>query len=425
MASHLKPTIVDSAETTKITKRQPPNGLHALVIGGGVTGLTTAWELNDRGYRVTVVAERYASKHNRITSQIAGALWEWPPAVCGKHTDEISLDKSKRWCMMTFHRFARMAADPEVSKATGIRMRIANFFFGQPIETCAQQTKKMHEIAANVPGFRHDAAIINELGISPGYGVVDCYQHLSPICDTDQYMQYLYDMLSKREGVTLTHGRVSGDLLQQEAELLKQYNADVIINASGLAARELASDDTVYPLRGALVRVINDGSRFPRITQAMSVSLDGREGAQDMVFIVPRNDNTLILGGLVEPRETNLNLTLDNYAPLRQMYERNLAFYPDLRKAVIDPEYPFAVGLRPFRQKNVRVEREDRVAASRIIHSYGQGGSGFTLSFGCAHDVGEIADQIAREIRPQHHHHDWSAAQHSNKYAGHGRISRL
>jgi glycerol-3-phosphate dehydrogenase len=29
---------------------------HVLIIGGGVTGLTTAWVLLDRGYRVTLLS---------------------------------------------------------------------------------------------------------------------------------------------------------------------------------------------------------------------------------------------------------------------------------------------------------------------------------------------------------------------------------
>src|SRR5215469_6852109 len=67
-----------------------------LIIGGGVTGLVTAWVLLDRGYHVTIVAKDWASytKEQRLTSQIAGALWEYPPAVCGQHTDLTSLARS-------------------------------------------------------------------------------------------------------------------------------------------------------------------------------------------------------------------------------------------------------------------------------------------------------------------------------------------
>ncbi|HUP65002.1 MAG TPA: FAD-dependent oxidoreductase, partial [Thermoanaerobaculia bacterium] len=42
------------------------------------------------------------------------------------------------------------------------------------------------------------------------------------------------------------------------------------------------------------------------------------------------------------------------------------------------------VGLRPGRPA-VRVERD--LEDPRVIHNYGHGGSGFTLSWGCAEDV--------------------------------------
>ena len=112
---------------------------HIVIIGGGVTGLTTACELLQRNYQITVIAERYANKDNRITSQIAGALWEWPPAVCGRHTDIISLENSKRWCKVAYDRYKEMAANPKLSEASGVRMRTAKFFFLEPVLSCPEQ----------------------------------------------------------------------------------------------------------------------------------------------------------------------------------------------------------------------------------------------------------------------------------------------
>ncbi|RKO93295.1 FAD dependent oxidoreductase [Blyttiomyces helicus] len=377
---------------------------HALIIGGGVTGLTTAHELLLAGFKVTIVSKAYApaslADANRITSQIAGALWEWPPAVCGRHTDGVSLGKSKRWCMVAYERFKEMSNDPILREAAGVQMRMANFFFLKPVLDCPEQTDKMHEIEAHADGFRHEAAITQELGINNDYGVKDAYQHLAPVIDTDRYMQWIYARVTELGGRLLS-GVVTGDLLDQESTLLAQHNADVLINCTGLAGNELAGDKTVYPLRGALVRVINDGSRFPQIKEAMSLSLHGREGANDLIFIVPRNDNTLILGGLTEPNEFSLDITMENYPPLKEMYDRNIRFYPDLAKAEIDPVYPIAVGLRPLRKQNVRVEREQRIQAtgqrSRIVHNYGHGGSGFSLSFGCAEDVVNFAMEVVSE----------------------------
>ena len=116
---------------------------HIVIIGGGVTGLTTACELLQRNYQVTVIVERYANQNNWITSQVAGALWEWPPAVCGHHTDIISLEKSKRWCKVAYDRYKEMAANPELSVASGVRMRMAKFFFLEPVLSNPQQVSFM------------------------------------------------------------------------------------------------------------------------------------------------------------------------------------------------------------------------------------------------------------------------------------------
>ena len=93
-----------------------------LIIGAGVSGLTTAYCLAKGKYRVTVVAKEF-SPH--ITSNVAGALWEWPPAVCGYHSDQISLDRSKDWCMTSYHKFYELAKD----KRTGVFIKDVIFFF--------------------------------------------------------------------------------------------------------------------------------------------------------------------------------------------------------------------------------------------------------------------------------------------------------
>src|SRR5277367_1943654 len=102
--------------------QRPGNGTatNVLVIGAGVSGLTSALCLSRRGFNVTVVADRFAP---RVTSVVAGALWEWPPAVCGHHRDTVSLRRSKVWCRTSFDIFAELAKLPE----TGAFVRPANY----------------------------------------------------------------------------------------------------------------------------------------------------------------------------------------------------------------------------------------------------------------------------------------------------------
>lgn len=350
-------------------------GHRVLVIGAGVTGLTTALCLRREGFDITVVAEKFAPD---IVSVVAGALWEWPPAVCGAHQDEISLARSKQWCMTSYEAFARLSKRPE----TGVFLRPVVFYFREPIAQRPRDLAKMHELKDRVRGFVHDARLIEDGGANPAAGMRDAYQHVAPMIDTDRYMAWLMGQV-RRAGCEVVQGRVNGALRRNEPYLEALFGVQCIVNCSGLGALELADDD-MYPLRGALIRVRNDGVGMPPVLKAHCVSHEQGSTEQDMVFIVPRGTNTLLLGGLTEPHQWSLDLDLKTYGPVQEMLRRCRDFLPALAGAELDRDDPLRVGLRPFRQHNVRVEREP---GTDVIHNYGHGGSGVTLSWGCAEEV--------------------------------------
>jgi D-amino-acid oxidase len=287
--------------------------------------------------------------------------------------------------MTSYRRFAELARDP----ATGVYMRTATFYFRQPVERNPLQLAKMNELKDHVDEFVHDRGLIAANHVNPAGGICDAYAHLAPIVDTDAYMAWLLDQV-RRAGCRVVCRKIAGHLVEQEASLRQEFGADAIVNCSGLGARELAADD-MYPLRGALVRVVNDGRTMPQITQAHCVARDESSGEQDMIFIVPRGRDRLVLGGLTEADEWNLDIGLHNYDPIRRMYERCVAFLPALQNATIDQAEPVRVGLRPFRRRNIRLESEPGMP---IVHNYGHGGSGITLSWGCAVEVVESVERL-------------------------------
>jgi D-amino-acid oxidase len=382
-----------------------PSSPRILVIGGGVTGLVTAWVLLDRGYRVTIVSKEWASytEKQRLTSQIAGALWEYPPAVCGQHTDTISLSNSKRWCMVAYRAWEAIAADPDLAAAAGVQMKESVFFFPYRVEEDPKQMSKLKELErSGVRGLRRDPGLIQKLNVNPASDAVDAYGHLAPVIDTDRCMAWLMEMVQSK-GADLITKTIHGDLFAQEDELLAQFDADAIVNATGLGGYEIAGDKTCYPLRGALIRIINDGTDFPKVTKAMAIGADASRDSE-IVFIVPRNDNILLLGGIAQRDEWSLDLSLDSPV-IKNMRRRCEEFLPCLRNARLDPAYPFAQGLRPGRDHNVRVERELRRHGpmsmhrhSRIVHSYGHGGAGWSLSFGCAEEVASLVEDALRDV---------------------------
>ncbi|KAL2818154.1 FAD dependent oxidoreductase [Aspergillus cavernicola] len=391
---------------------RPPSSsaAHILVIGGGVIGVTTAWLLLDKGYKVTIISKEWASYSDkqRLTSQVAGALWEYPPAVCGHHTDIISLTNSKGWCMINYHIWDTIATLPSLSKASGVRMKRANFFFTHRIADNPALLQKTEEMrTSGIRGFTHATNLIHKHGINPAYGILDAFELLAPVIDTDTCMDWLTKLVQEK-GAILTTKTITGDIFTQEPDLRQHFNADAIVNATGLGALDLAGDKACYPIRGALLRLINDGTDFPKINAAMAVPAGTRAGtdpsfpSNEIVFLVPRSDNILVVGGITEPHAWDLDFSLDSPI-IRRMRARCESFLPVLKNARADNEYPLAQGLRPFRGENVRVERELRrhgERPSRIVHNYGHGGAGWSLSFGCAGDVLKLVEDALLDLAP-------------------------
>ena len=63
---------------------------------------------------------------------------------------------------------------------------------------------------------------------------------------------------------------------------------------------------------------------------------------------------------------------------------------PRLKKAPILSQW---VGLRPFRLDGVRLEHELYQDKLHVIHNYGHGGCGVTLSWGCAGAVVQLVKE--------------------------------
>lgn len=347
----------------------------ALVIGGGVSGLTTALALAERDVPSVVVTEALAPN---VTSIVAGALWEWPPAVCGYHHDAFSLERSKGWCMTSFREFEKIAED----RTSGAYIRPSYFYFRNRVEENAFHLEKMQEIARHVPGFVRGAHLIKEHGVNQDIGLVDAYGHLAPMVDTDVYMGWLLKRV-RQAGIEVIIEKISGRLKDTEQALKQRFGASVIVNCAGLGSQELAGEP-MYPLRGALVRLVNDGTRMPRLRQSHCVSHDNVTSENEIVFILPRGDDRIVLGALAEKDQWGKDIDLDNYQPVRDIYDRCTRFLPALKALPLDEAEPVRVGLRPFRQGNVRLEA---VPGSGVIHNYAHGGAGVTFSWGCAREV--------------------------------------
>lgn len=310
---------------------------HVLVLGGGVIGLSTAATLLAMGLRVQVCARAFVAG---TTSAVAGAFW-YPYRAYPE-------ERVAPWARASYRRFVELARDP----ATGVRPREALEVF--PAATAA-------------PSWARDLPDFAELGpraLPPGYAAG--YRFTSLVVDTSLYLPWLLRHVEA----------LGGELRERTYKDLDEALAECprVVCCAGLGARELAPDPALQPVRGQVVR-----ARDPGITR---VWVDEHSGG--ITYIVPRTRD-VILGGTSDEGATDL---APDAARAREIIRRCARLEPTLADAEI---LSIAVGLRPVRPV-VRLELERR-ARGVVVHNYGHGGAGVTLSWGCAADA---ADHLLR-----------------------------
>ncbi|MEV6495409.1 FAD-dependent oxidoreductase [Actinoplanes sp. NPDC051633] len=275
-----------------------------IVVGGGIIGLTAAVRLQEAGLDVVVWSK---DPPERTVSSVSAAVWyptrtEFDPRV-------------RAWGLETYDEFTRQAA----AGIPGLLIRTT------------RNVGKVDSLWWAPPGLSRDEEEVS---------------FAAPLAEMSVYLPWLA-------------ARVRVE--RREVRALGEVPAPVVVNATGLAARELAGDPAVYPARGQIVLVRNPGVE---------------ESVRAQGFYVHPRSSDVVLGGTWDENEWDL-------APDPAVRSRILAGTAELVPALEGAEVlGDRVGLRPCRRGGPRVERE-----GRVVHAYGHGGAGMTLSWGCATEI--------------------------------------
>ena len=314
------------------------------MIGSGVIGLSTAVLAREGGLDVLV---RAAEGPPHTTSAVAAALW-YPYKAYPE-------DRVLSWGRRAYEVFAGLARDPE---ETGVRMREGLELWRDPAPDPWW--------GSAVPDVRR----CREDELPPGYR--DGHVFRVPIVEMPVYLRYLMQRF------VAGGGRVEERAVPSLEEAAG--GARVVVNCAGLGARELAGDPTVAPIRGQIVRVTNPGlERF----------LLDEENPEGVTYVVPRSGDC-VLGGTAEEGDWN---TEPDPETADAILRRCVALEPRLAGAEI---LEHKVGLRPGRPE-VRLEGETLGGGAPCVHNYGHGGSGITLSWGCAEEALGLVRQALGE----------------------------
>lgn len=306
-----------------------------VVVGAGVSGLTSAICLAEAGWPVRVWADTMPTQ---TTSAVAGAVWA-PPRPAERAGETL------RWTEHSLQVFRDLARDPDSGVLLAPALAVGEL-------TAAEA---MSSAASLIPDLRPADPADVPAGFKTGFRAT------VPMIDMPHYLDYLTRRLAAA-GCEIEERPVRS--LAEAADA-----AEVVVNCTGLGADTLIGDHTVRPLFGQHVVLTNPGLR--------QLFLELNDGPEWTCYFP--HPHRVVCGGISIPGRWD---TTAEPEVTQRILRRCRRIEPRLNESDV---IEVITGLRPDRP-SVRVEAE-ALGRARCIHNYGHSSNGVTLSWGCAQDV--------------------------------------
>ena len=305
------------------------------IVGAGVSGLTCAVLFAERGHRTTIFAHELGDE---TTSAVAAAIW-FP-------YDAEPAEAVVAWSLQTFD-VLRDLSSIDGSGVSMIELRTFRRAGALEIPNWAIPLGARLLAAAQVP---------------PAF--VSGYTLEVPLTDTTLYLKYLAARFRQ------AGGEVRGGIRFENLESVP-LREGLIVNCTGVGAADIVPDPAVEPHRGQVVLVA-------KLNQTHAVVSDDAP----LMYAIPRNGDC-VFGGT---NDLSAERAPDPFATAQIVAECSRAL-----QIAPPPVLRTRVGLRPFRRGGICLCADRLSDGRRVIHNYGHGGSGFTLSWGCAKAVLALA----------------------------------
>ena len=302
-----------------------------------MSGLSCAVRLLEAGHEVEVISDRFSPD---TVSDIAAAIW-YPFLTA-------PADRADGWGIATYAELERLS---EREPQSGVRMRDGREYLRQAVDP--------PEWSEDIAAFR----ILDDSEIPEGY--VFGWQFRAPVIEMQLYMPWLRSRVEA----------LGGSFVQSFVGDLSEVSGEVVVNCVGLGARELCGDEEVRPARGQVIFIAQD----PGIGHF-------DQQPETLTYTIPRSDVT-VLGGTAQVDDWGMDIRAEDDKLILSKVE---ALWPELDRSRI---IGGAVGLRPSRSE-VRLDVE-YIGERKVVHNYGHGGAGVTLSWGCAEEVANLVSQSA------------------------------
>lgn len=361
---------------------------HILVLGAGVTGLSTALSFlqSENKYAITILATHLPGDFSiDYTSPWAGGHWR-------SHATLVPEDERvRRWDKRTYEVWTGMLNSGGNEKELGLGFRRSRNYW-------SEEGGEAKGLDGSGLWWKDVVADFEVLKKEKLEGAVMGVQYKS-VCFAPSV--YIKQLLEKVQGLggRILRSSVSTDagldgVVRSAKKLLKTQGAEdifALVNCTGLGARHFLPKEEaekLYPIRGQTILVKGEATGLETY-----MSPPGDDMPPILYVIARPSSGTTILGGCKGVGDWNAevddDLTKKILAGVKK-YKMAESISEGGKLEVLSTQ----VGFRPGRKGGPRVEVEGKVADVWVVHSYGHAGGGYQASIGCAEEVTGLVEGL-------------------------------
>ncbi|MFD2191846.1 glycine oxidase ThiO [Pistricoccus aurantiacus] len=302
-----------------------------LIIGGGVIGMMSAWQLADAGCNVTLIERgRCANEASWAGGGIVSPLYPW------RHLEPIS--QLSRWSEGYYPALARQlieetGIDPEYRQKGLLYLRVDDE--AEAKTWAARMAKPLEQVSAN---FLYD----KEPYLASGFDKALWMPTLGSIRNP-RLGQALRARLASHSRVRLEENtqvngfRLQRDRLEGVETSRGVFSAGRVVVCGGAwtgkLLKSLGVELPVRPVKGQMM-IFRTPPKHGRMLVERVLLMDGR-------YLIPRSDGRLLIGSTLEEKDFDKSTTDDAKASL---LDSAVAMVPELATCEIEHHW---AGLRP------------------------------------------------------------------------------
>jgi len=345
--------------------------MECTIIGGGIQALSTGILLEYLGHDTRMVSESFSYVDGADTPTVStdyAAASVYPVEIEAECSEDELIARAES----TFEPF-------EAADGVPVRTHTHYYLYEEPHDG---------PIPARM-GATDVADYDGSLPTRPGETVRDGYVCEEYFVEMPAYVPQLHATYRELGGATETRRVRPGEVAALDG---------TVFNCSGYGSRELFDDDSMRAIKGHILQVPYDGA------EPLPFSYNYTAAEYDhYAYMYPRRETVLfggsyltgdIVDGEWRGESPNRPITIDGEAVPERLYAVTEAIMRDsvpIERDAIDVKY----GYRPYRADGMRIERE-----GDIVHNYGHGGGGVSMSWWSALRAVGFVDDVDETILP-------------------------